>query len=332
MTRSRRCRDFRKHVAWYLKGFPVGGETRAALGMVSSLAELDVPARAPRRRRAVPVRGRRAAARAYLRPATGGASRRLAGRSRRRRRPRGRRARPTRVAEIAAGTLAGDDDDRAGRRRGADRARRVRRLAVRRRPRPDRCHLGVIWLVSVPVRVWWIARQDQRPHVRRAARARREPVQREAVAGPAGAARARPRRSTRTASRRDRHGRRQARRATSSPRPPPARTGWWRTAYRPPTSWPSAPARDTWNSLAGGRRRRWDRNGWDSAVIVTDPWHSFRSREMARHLGHRRGDLADPQRADRPAAAHRAALRRSARPAPTSPGSGTASRQRIGPH
>jgi nifR3 family TIM-barrel protein len=36
------CRDFRKHVAWYLKGFPVGGPTRAALGMVSSRAELDV--------------------------------------------------------------------------------------------------------------------------------------------------------------------------------------------------------------------------------------------------------------------------------------------------
>jgi nifR3 family TIM-barrel protein len=36
------CRDFRKHVAWYLKGFPVGGETRAALGMVSSQGELDV--------------------------------------------------------------------------------------------------------------------------------------------------------------------------------------------------------------------------------------------------------------------------------------------------
>jgi nifR3 family TIM-barrel protein len=36
------CRDFRKHVAWYLKGFPVGGPTRAALGMVSSQAELDV--------------------------------------------------------------------------------------------------------------------------------------------------------------------------------------------------------------------------------------------------------------------------------------------------
>jgi nifR3 family TIM-barrel protein len=33
--------DFRKHVAWYLKGFPVGGETRRALAMASSLAELD---------------------------------------------------------------------------------------------------------------------------------------------------------------------------------------------------------------------------------------------------------------------------------------------------
>ncbi len=39
---AKACRDFRKHVAWYLKGFPVGGETRAALGMVSSQAELDV--------------------------------------------------------------------------------------------------------------------------------------------------------------------------------------------------------------------------------------------------------------------------------------------------
>ena len=33
--------DFRKHVAWYLKGFPVGTETRKALAMASSLAELD---------------------------------------------------------------------------------------------------------------------------------------------------------------------------------------------------------------------------------------------------------------------------------------------------
>ena len=35
------AREFRKHVSWYLKGFPVGGETRQRLGMVSSLSELD---------------------------------------------------------------------------------------------------------------------------------------------------------------------------------------------------------------------------------------------------------------------------------------------------
>jgi tRNA-dihydrouridine synthase len=35
------CADFRKHVAWYLKGFPVGTELRRRLAMVSSLSELD---------------------------------------------------------------------------------------------------------------------------------------------------------------------------------------------------------------------------------------------------------------------------------------------------
>src|SRR5690606_17294042 len=35
------CTDFRKHVAWYLKGFPVGPELRRALAMVSTLSELD---------------------------------------------------------------------------------------------------------------------------------------------------------------------------------------------------------------------------------------------------------------------------------------------------
>lgn len=35
------CTDFRKHVAWYLKGFPVGTELRRRLAMVSSLSELD---------------------------------------------------------------------------------------------------------------------------------------------------------------------------------------------------------------------------------------------------------------------------------------------------
>jgi nifR3 family TIM-barrel protein len=34
-------RDFRKHVAWYTKGFAVGGDTRRALAMVSTLDELD---------------------------------------------------------------------------------------------------------------------------------------------------------------------------------------------------------------------------------------------------------------------------------------------------
>ncbi len=34
-------RELRKHMAWYLKGYVVGGQARAALGLVSSLAELD---------------------------------------------------------------------------------------------------------------------------------------------------------------------------------------------------------------------------------------------------------------------------------------------------
>jgi nifR3 family TIM-barrel protein len=42
MGEDRGLRDMRKHMAWYLKGFVVGSQTRAALGMVSSLAELDV--------------------------------------------------------------------------------------------------------------------------------------------------------------------------------------------------------------------------------------------------------------------------------------------------
>ncbi|WP_344132640.1 tRNA dihydrouridine synthase DusB [Luedemannella flava] len=33
--------DFRKHVAWYLKGFPVGSELRRDMAMASSLMELD---------------------------------------------------------------------------------------------------------------------------------------------------------------------------------------------------------------------------------------------------------------------------------------------------
>ncbi len=34
-------RDFRKHAAWYLTGYPVGGELRRRFGMVSTLTELE---------------------------------------------------------------------------------------------------------------------------------------------------------------------------------------------------------------------------------------------------------------------------------------------------
>jgi nifR3 family TIM-barrel protein len=37
----RGCREIRKHVAWYLKGYVVGGSLRAQLGLVDSLAALD---------------------------------------------------------------------------------------------------------------------------------------------------------------------------------------------------------------------------------------------------------------------------------------------------
>ena len=38
---QRGCRDLRKHVAWYFKGYPVGGELRAALALAESLEEID---------------------------------------------------------------------------------------------------------------------------------------------------------------------------------------------------------------------------------------------------------------------------------------------------
>lgn len=38
---DRACRDIRKHVAWYGKGYPMGGDVRRALAAVSSLAEID---------------------------------------------------------------------------------------------------------------------------------------------------------------------------------------------------------------------------------------------------------------------------------------------------
>lgn len=37
----RAMREMRKHIGWYLRGFAVGGETRGALGLVSSYVELE---------------------------------------------------------------------------------------------------------------------------------------------------------------------------------------------------------------------------------------------------------------------------------------------------
>jgi nifR3 family TIM-barrel protein len=41
MGEERGCKEFRKHVSWYLKGFAAGGEMRRSLGLVDGLAGLD---------------------------------------------------------------------------------------------------------------------------------------------------------------------------------------------------------------------------------------------------------------------------------------------------
>ena len=41
MGEERGCKEFRKHAAWYLKGFAAGGELRRSLGLVSSLSSLE---------------------------------------------------------------------------------------------------------------------------------------------------------------------------------------------------------------------------------------------------------------------------------------------------
>jgi nifR3 family TIM-barrel protein len=38
---DRACRDIRKHVAWYFKGYPVGSDIRARLATVESLQQMD---------------------------------------------------------------------------------------------------------------------------------------------------------------------------------------------------------------------------------------------------------------------------------------------------
>ncbi|WP_203338136.1 tRNA dihydrouridine synthase DusB [Nocardioides limicola] len=41
MGEERGCKEFRKHVSWYLKGFRAGGELRRSLALVETLAQLD---------------------------------------------------------------------------------------------------------------------------------------------------------------------------------------------------------------------------------------------------------------------------------------------------
>ena len=41
MGEERGCKEFRKHVSWYLKGFPAGGTLRHSLALVDTLATLD---------------------------------------------------------------------------------------------------------------------------------------------------------------------------------------------------------------------------------------------------------------------------------------------------
>ncbi|MEJ7630298.1 MAG: tRNA dihydrouridine synthase DusB [Nocardioidaceae bacterium] len=41
MGEERGCKEFRKHIPWYLKGFRAGGELRQSLGLVDSLATVD---------------------------------------------------------------------------------------------------------------------------------------------------------------------------------------------------------------------------------------------------------------------------------------------------
>nr|MBA2443884.1 tRNA-dihydrouridine synthase [Nocardioidaceae bacterium] len=41
MGEVRGCKEFRKHVAWYLKGFAAGGELRRSLGLIDTLVTLE---------------------------------------------------------------------------------------------------------------------------------------------------------------------------------------------------------------------------------------------------------------------------------------------------
>ncbi len=134
-------------------------------------------------------------------------------------------------------------------------------------------------------RIWWVARQDDRRDLRRDRRARRRAVRRPAVVRLHRAARPRRRRCTRTASRRgsitvggnqagDRFTEAAAGKALARR---PRRTGRSRRRRRD--------RHRHARQHAGGGRARWTAEDWKTAVIVTDPWHSLRTRSMARSEG-----------------------------------------------
>ena len=143
--------------------------------------------------------------------------------------------------------------------------------------------LGWLWLASVPTRIWWTARQDQRP--------------RSDVLVVLGASQYNGRPSPVLQARLEhalvlyRDGVAPHVITVGGKRPgdnyTEAASGKdWLVARGVPASSVVAvqSGSDTWNSMqaVATEMRRHD---WRSAVIVTDPWHSFRSREMARHLG-----------------------------------------------
>ena len=83
---ERGCRDIRKHVAWYFKGYPVGGDMRAPPRDRRVLAEIDELLGTLDWSTAVPGRGRRGPARPRRHPEASRAARRLARLARPRRR------------------------------------------------------------------------------------------------------------------------------------------------------------------------------------------------------------------------------------------------------
>ena len=54
MTSVKAMQEIRKHIAWYFKGYQVGGEARRRLSLVSSLAGTARDPRWPRPRPALP--------------------------------------------------------------------------------------------------------------------------------------------------------------------------------------------------------------------------------------------------------------------------------------